>query len=346
MVKEEIVQNNRLEYLDFLRGGAALAVVFYHCGAQGLPSQLITLLLNWCVPMFFFISGALFFRSDYPVSMEKMLKRNIPKILTILLFWGLVYNLLSLIIIERNISVDLCWRALKMVIIADTTYGFQFWYLYALVGVYLFMPLLKPWTDKIMAEETPSKECNLTFGIFFTLSIILPTIMQVIGYEGSVWKNAFVMFTAYVFYTLCGQWLSKWRLSLKMRIVSIIIILAHLVVFAYWMWQDNFDTVLRWIGYTSVFTCLLTMLLFDAVRRLPLSKVCRPLRRIAFSLSKYSLGIYILHVMVFQAIRKVGIDFAIINPWIFPLLCTAIITMICWIISYMLKKIKFVSYLL
>lgn len=51
---------DRIEYLDFLRGGATIAVVFFHCQATGLPADIIHIFSSWCNAMFLTITGALF----------------------------------------------------------------------------------------------------------------------------------------------------------------------------------------------------------------------------------------------------------------------------------------------
>ena len=134
----------RIEYLDFLRAGAAVAVVLYHVRAWGAPGMLVDWLFNWCVPMFLLITGALFFRDDLPVTIERIWKKNISKILLIILFWGLTYNITYSLFIEKTFNLKILLRALETTLLFPAySYANHFWYLYVLVGLYAFLPLAK-----------------------------------------------------------------------------------------------------------------------------------------------------------------------------------------------------------
>lgn len=133
-------QNERIFYLDFLRAISTIAVIVMHIGAEksgGISvSQYNTIrymLADWCVPIFLMITGSLFL-NVMDCSFQRVFK-HIKKTVLILIFWGFIYNFLSLTIIE-GLSISTIVNSLKMIIFADTTYCYQFWYLYALIPMY------------------------------------------------------------------------------------------------------------------------------------------------------------------------------------------------------------------
>ena len=100
-----------------------------------------------------------------------------------------------------------------MVITADTTYCYQFWYLYLLVGLYILIPIIKPWIDKYMNSDKPIQESNIVFIFLMIVSLIIPITLRIVGFEGTVWKGAFTVFTAFVFYLFMGTYLYRWDMS-------------------------------------------------------------------------------------------------------------------------------------
>ena len=340
----------RTEYLDFLRAGAAIAVITVHSRAWGLPGELVHWLLDWCVPMFALLTGALFLSEKRTVTMGTMLRKYIPKILLILAAWGFLYDLVYSALMERTLNAEIIFRAFKMVVIPDEAYGYHFWYLYMLVGLYAILPFLKPWTDQVMSGEKPSRECCVSFGVFFALSISLSTVKKITGYgggpDGMMWHNAFIMFSGYVFYALCGGWLYRWGLTKRLRALVIGLLLLHLPWFVYLLWNGDYDRLRSWYGFTSLFTCCMTVLLFDTARRLPIQKLGKEVRRAAASLAKNSLGIYILHLIVIQVLHQLGFESLLTNPWLYPVVLVAVVTAISWGLTVILKKIPVMKKLL
>lgn len=83
----------RIIYLDFLRALATIAVVIFHYDLTGNTklSETINISLNWCVPVFLMITGALFLNTSKEITELTMLKRTIPRIVGIIVVWGGVY---------------------------------------------------------------------------------------------------------------------------------------------------------------------------------------------------------------------------------------------------------------
>lgn len=111
----------------------------------------------------------------------------------------------------------------------------------------------------------------------------------------------------------------------------------------YEVFTGEFQQIENWYGYTSIFTWNMSVLLFAFVCGIDAGHmrkiVTGPIRLI----SKHSLGIYILHVMILQMLRKLlGFEAKIMNPWLYPFVSVAVVITICSVLTVVLKKIKWI----
>lgn len=136
---------------DLLRVMSMGAVVYLHTAANGLQIMENTALWqfsNWlaalgtaAVPLFFMLSGALLLSSERTADPVFMLKRRLPKILLPALFW-------SGVVIAGTWYLKGGDEAFQMLIrLPNTTALTPYWFIYALVPMYLLAPLLKRMTD-------------------------------------------------------------------------------------------------------------------------------------------------------------------------------------------------------
>lgn len=332
----------RENYIDVLRCLATIAVVFYHCGPDSssgiLSYQLIELLLNWCVPIFLMITGSIFLCDDKEYTITEMWKRT-ARFLGIIVVWGLVYNVISLTLIE-GFSFKIIPKSLIMIICADTTYAYQFWYLYLLVGLYLVLPIIKPWMDTILAKSKPNAEIYWYYIFILFVSIIIPNILKIANYTGSFWKGAFSIYSGFGFYLLCGAWIRRWGLQKIERLILLLSVIGIGSFIIYNFLNNVFENNFCLYGYTTYFTWAVSVLLFDTVRKIDFEKCNKKISLFFHLLSEYSLGIYIFHPMVLQIFREVGLRYEDINPWLFPLIIVPITIFVCILITKCIKCIK------
>ena len=146
---------------DLMRAVAALAVVMIHTCAlrwRALDVQsadwLVLTLWNvpckFCVPIFFMISGR--FNPDPARQNDPraLFTRKIPRLLLAFLFWSCVYTAVNVV---RTDDLAEDW---KWIVIEFFTGEYHMWFLFAIVGLYLATPLLRP----IAADE---KKCRYFF---------------------------------------------------------------------------------------------------------------------------------------------------------------------------------------
>ena len=129
--------------LDFIKGIACMLVVFIHCQFPGLLGIGVRTIVRFCVPLFFMVSGYF----CYNVNSKEHSSKKIKHIASITFYSSLFYLVFAGI---RNWlftaqsynfapSRFLIWAVFNSpIIIAD-----QYWFLYALLYVYIFFFIIK-----------------------------------------------------------------------------------------------------------------------------------------------------------------------------------------------------------
>ncbi len=198
---------NRECFLDRLRVAATCAVVLLHtvtgimdtADMTQYPLQktvfLVVLdLITWCVPLFVMISGYLFLDPQKEISFPKMITKYCRRIVFALFLFGVPYACMELMLAERAFRIGMIGEAFWMVCKGQT--WSHMWYLYMILILYLFTPLLKWSLQRI------HKSC-LYGGMLFLLlgSSILPFVKKLFE-----WESLVVLPDGgiYLFYYLCG----------------------------------------------------------------------------------------------------------------------------------------------
>lgn len=171
-MKNSITDNSREVWIDWLRVAACFMVFVVHStepfylGGDGsliltetdaFWASFFDSFVRSCVPLFIIASSYLQFPTHYP-TME-FFRRRAVRILVPFLLWTVVYAFRWGEPVEnfRNLLLNFNYAAGHL------------WFVYMLLGVYLLMPLLSPW-----AEKVEKKELQIYLGIcLFTTMIPL-----------------------------------------------------------------------------------------------------------------------------------------------------------------------------
>lgn len=304
-IKARKTEKEHYFYIDILRCLATIAVVSFHVGAADRYQWFVTMVNNWCVPAFIAISGVVFLSKKENVTYKSMWK-HVRKILVALIGWGWIYNILSLIIIDHRLTIDNVYRAFRMVIEADTSFCYQFWYLYMIIGLYLIIPLLHQF---VLSGE--KKDIASLLGVLVFFAILLPTFVTCFGgkFDRNFWKSAFLPFSGYMVYLLIGYWLHTYGLKRPVILGIVVTAAIQFAVASYLIAQGNI-VYERLSGYQSLLSCELMVLLFVGVKAIaPHVEKIQPINFMIRTIASNSFGIFILHVALIQMFRKVcGMD--------------------------------------
>ncbi len=238
-------KSSHIVWLDVVRLIAMFTVVCCHCtdpfnfypgtapniGEIKLWGAIYGALLRPCVPLFVMITGALLL----PVKGETstFYKKRIARVLYPFLIWSVLYNLFPWItgllglsphiildffpyageeVMHQSLSV-----AIKYILMIPFNFSIldvHMWYIYLLIGLYLYLPIFSAWVEKA------SERAKLMFLLAWGVTLLLPYYYQFVSEYlwGTCSWNSFGMlyaFAGFNGYLLLGHYLRNLEWSLK-----------------------------------------------------------------------------------------------------------------------------------
>jgi surface polysaccharide O-acyltransferase-like enzyme len=225
--------SKRLLYIDVIKILAILLVILLHSSANFIYDVKVNsfdfVVLNFFdsmarigVPLFFMVSGAYFLNNKNDVTIKSIFKKNIFKILLVLIISSFTIELTKYLIMQNNITLKMF---IKNVMLGDKV----LWFFYTLIGLYIITPLLR--------EITKSKEKTQYFIFLYFMFVVLFKYI-LLFYDGKAINDLYnklsiTMFNGYVGYYMLGYYLSSYNLSLfKKKILYVLGIFGFILTFA------------------------------------------------------------------------------------------------------------------
>ena len=238
-------KNQHIVWLDVVRFIAMFTVVCCHCtdpfnfypgtapniGEIKLWGAIYGSVLRPCVPLFVMITGALLLpvRGDA----STFYKKRIPRVFYPFLIWSVLYNLFPWItgllglnpqiildffpyageeVMQQSFSVSL--EYILMIPFNFSILAVHMWYIYLLIGLYLYLPVFSAWVEKA------SERAKLMFLLDWGVTLLLPYYYQFVSNYlwGTCSWNSFGMlyaFAGFNGYLLLGHYLKNLEWSLK-----------------------------------------------------------------------------------------------------------------------------------
>ena len=238
-------KNQHIVWLDVVRFIAMFTVVCCHCtdpfnfypgtapniGEIKLWGAIYGSVLRPCVPLFVMITGALLLpvRGDA----STIYKKRIPRVFYPFLIWSVLYNLFPWItgllglnpqiildffpyageeVMQQSFSVSL--EYILMIPFNFSILAVHMWYIYLLIGLYLYLPVFSAWVEKA------SERAKLMFLLAWGVTLLLPYYYQFVSNYlwGTCSWNSFGMlyaFAGFNGYLLLGHYLKNLEWSLK-----------------------------------------------------------------------------------------------------------------------------------
>lgn len=295
-----MAREKSIGYLDILRVSAAFTVVLLHVISSSrfhLETALdpttdgvlraVRVLLNWCVPVFVMITGFIFLGTrkecDYP-----HVKKYILRFLGALATFGLGYAVMERIYWEKAFTFHLLLGAVGDVFTGKLWE--HMWYVYEILGIYLLLPILKPFCEKGV------RHLAWGCGVTFLFCVLVPCGEDLLRHCGMDVTVALRMpMTRYLFYLFAGGLFAAAKQK-KRPVVTAVLWLgfwaAALLAFCH-LGLDSSFLSLPAAGLTvSVFH--LTRLLFEN----------RPVAGVWRHLAAATWGIYLIHPLFLNVMFK------------------------------------------
>lgn len=299
------MQKNKDINLEYIRTIACLGVVVIHVmkSAHDVFSNMsqVNLFicdifvdnLRWCVPVFLMISGYLLLDPAKEVPLAKVGK-YIWRIAVVLAVFGTGFAFLELVFEAKTIQVSMIPRAFYNMLTGNT--WDHLWYLYTLIVLYCFLPLMKSVTSKLGTREL-SFICVMIF-LFVSL---LPS-LKALGLTLGIALN---IMSVYMLYMFLGYMLRKGYLVIPAAaaISGLIATGVYFVFVAYGANIRHYEVAEIWYSHASIAVIVQSICVFSLLIKMPISK--KPgLNRLILSCADNSFGIYIMHMLWINLIYK------------------------------------------
>lgn len=322
-------------WVDLLRIIACFLVVVSHSGDpfvaqfdnnpdEFLTGALVGSLMRICVPLFAMMSGVLLL----PVKMEmgEFYSKRAKRILIPLIFWSVALPVLYFLyvnyLIPQSVNPALTLENYTWEATLQRMYLFVFnfnydttplWYLYMLIGLYLFMPIISPW---LMQASQKDMKRFLYIWAFSTLIPYIQMAAPYLGYTGNYgsmglfgvceWNayGTFYYFSGFLGYIVLAYYLVRfpitwsWTKTLSITIPLFIIGYA-ITAFGFILTQKYYPgsyANLEIIWYFSGANVLMmTISIFIIVQKIKIEST--PLLR---KLAALTFGVYLCHFIFVQ----------------------------------------------
>lgn len=358
-----MLEKKRLCHIDLLESIAIFFVVLYHSTFYSFDfmqnGSVINYLLYFgrtilstCVPLFFFANGYLLFNKDF--SLNKHIKKII-RLIVLVFLWGLLLMPLYMLIAGEQFRIKTIIFSLLNL---DISWGMNlFWYIGALICIYILFPALKALFDK--SEKS---------FLFFTITCTLFTfgfvfVNQLLSFVSTVSHNelgdlnfpVFLMFNpfrgsyGYSFVYFCvGGLLCKYEyklLSVNAKKRNVIATLGLLVscfclflvglFFSKYVDRVLWDVV--WNGYDTFFSFFNVLFIY---------LLCLNFQRnnwLIRSISCNTLGIFFIHGLIIRLTCQWIKEHDGLCNLPMNLLYAFFVVCLCLVICILIKKIPIIK---
>lgn len=345
-------QNNRNFGLDILRVLACYMVLqihageFYYISPEGTVLHtanawwvgVYNSLFRCCVPLFVMISGFFMF----PVNNAgTFLKKRFARVAIPFIIWCVLYA-----IYQYCTGTATLQKAIDNILKIPVNYGTDIghlWYVYMLLGLYLFAPLISQWV------QTATKgNMQLYLGLWAVamglpyIHLLFPAVL------GECYWNKSPMlyyFSGFLGYVILANYIKRFYMQPQrgQYVLAILLIAVGYAVTAYgFLHRLPHKNVVEQLELTwafeSINVAMLTAGFFLLFKNIHVSNANAPLVKLVNDISAKSYGIYLAHIMVLDTL------FTYIDPHIasaavkVPLI--AVVSFIC---TYLV--VKCLSYL-
>lgn len=312
------MDTRRIAFLDYLRIFACFLVMLVHASenyygaASGEMAGPVSMLANeadrlWVsvydgfsrmsVPLFMMVSAFLLVPMREGMSAFTFYKRRAIRILPALAIFMVLYSTLPLLWGQIDTSVSV--NDLSRLLLNFPSLAGHFWFMYPLIGLYLFIPIISPWLSKVSARE------ERFFLWLFALSTCIPYLNRFCGdvFGQCFWNeyHMFWYFSGYLGYLILAHyvrmhldWTARKRLTVGTALTvagAIATILSFYVQATPGVTIATPTLEIGW-SFCTINVLALTAGMFLIFTAIPLHKVSANVVEI----SNLTYGMYLMHI--------------------------------------------------
>ena len=270
---------------------------------------------------------------------RRVLFRSLSRIIFPLIFWSIFYILFSLsdsFLKGDKITFN---ETIKYVYFSFMNgSSFHLWYIYMIIGIYLFIPIIGGWIRNCTEKE-----------ILYFLLIWFCTLFLNQPFISKLKLNIdLTYFSGYLGYLILGYYLSikPFKNIIMTKTISIVLIVSGIIItalgtFIASYYKHHYSAV--FYGYLTPHVMIASTGLFVLFKNQNFTN--NIINHIIKFIGKYSYGIYLVHILVLSALSKFDLKWDFINP----LFAVPAITFSCLFISsiiiYCVNRLPFGKYI-
>jgi surface polysaccharide O-acyltransferase-like enzyme len=341
---------NKMIWTTNLRVVATVSVIFLHVASEILyqygcipdfiwwTGNIYDSLVRFCVPVFVMLTGVLMLSKTY--ELNDFLKKRFSRIILPFLFWSFVYAIFSLndkISGGSQMSFLDSIKWLIHLLLNGTSY--HLWYIYMIIGIYLFIPIISKWAQNATQKEI----LYFIFIWIFTLIINQPILSN---FKINI---DLMYFSGFIGYVVLGYYLSIKSFAYSkttINLISLFLIFAgvSITIFGtYFLSKRNNDFVEYFYNYNTLNVLMSSVGVFLFFKNLEISNL--KVIKIANFISKYSYGIYLVHVLILTFMKNIKLDYDFINPIFAIPIATLICLLVSLLIVFAINKLPYGKYI-
>ena len=367
------ISKERRVWVDLLKGIAIFMMIAVHCTDNVTPAErseswynlwgsIYGSLMRPAIPLFVMITGVLLL----PIKMEitTFYRKRLMRLVVPFLLWSLLYNLFpwftGIFGFEPSTINDFfAWvvpsqelgdalHHIAMIPLTFSYFAVQMWYVFALIGIYLYMPFFSAWV-----KNASLKEQHIFLGLWF-MSLFIPYLRQYVVADlwGVCSWNEFGMlysFAGFNGYLLLGHYLQqnpiKWGRNKTLLVFIPMFAIGYLVtLFGFKSITaipgSSTSMVELFFTYCSPNVLFMTLPIFVAAQRI---KITSPRVKITLkSLSACTFGIWMSHYLFLGPIYMF-MESIPMHTMLRMVVCSFILLFVTWAFVASVLKIKIVG---
>ena len=360
--------DKRIVWLDFVKFIAIFMMIAVHCTDNVTPAERSEPWYNlWgsfygsfmrpAIPLFVMVTGALLLPVRQNIS--AFYKKRLTRLVVPFIIWSVLYNLfpwitgllgLSPTVIndffawaEPDQSFSGALHNILMIPFNFSMLAVQMWYVYLLIGLYLYMPIFSAWIKQASIKE------QQVFLFLWFISLFIPYLREYLTKDlwGTCSWNEFGLlyyFAGFNGYLLLGYYIVNNDINFSWSKLAIVGLPSFAVGYCITFFgfksvtavpEQPAELVELFFTYCSPNVLMMTLPVFLVVRKIQFSSVI--IRRFSVSISTCTFGIWMSHYL-FLGPCYMLVESLPLHTMVKMIVCTILLLSVTWGFVYIVRK--------
>lgn len=284
----------RVSWLDTVRVFSCFLVCVIHApmpqGNGSIWLSAYNYLSAPCIGLFFMLSGALLFPVRQPLRVY--LPKKVKRIVIPLIFWSVVCVALAVFLGKCTLTTGI----VRLIQMPFHPVNGVYWFLYVLLGLYLFAPLVSEAVKKVSHTRY--------WLVLWGASLVMPYVNAWVPDAWPIKGDYYCVlseFGGYMGYMILGYYLRNNPVTLRSFLKKWLVPSAFLIIFipAYFIngRYEAIDNSMLY-GYLTINVSLMCVLYFLIIKLLP--PLTTSVHAVSRRLAPQTFGIYLIHIFVMR----------------------------------------------